>query len=137
MMLLNLSKFYHLYVKHQPNNYALCILHSALLYILRSMLKESDSIVSTASASHRVKIRQSGSAFCPPRSLRRVKTEDEKLKIAGVLELADKQASDTCVFNMRVQVPSPAPSLKSLENTTFSRLFTFLFSPMFRWQTHR
>lgn len=28
---------------------------------------------------------------------------------AGVLELADKQASDTCVFNMRVQVPSPAP----------------------------
>ena len=30
-------------------------------------------------------------------------------KDAGVLELADKQASDTCVFNMRVQVPSPAP----------------------------
>ena len=39
----------------------------------------------------------------------RVKIEDENLKIAGVLELADKQASDTCVFNMRVQVPSPAP----------------------------
>ena len=32
------------------------------------------------------------------------------LKYAGVLELADKQASDTCVFNMRVQVPSPAPN---------------------------
>ena len=31
-------------------------------------------------------------------------------KTAGVLELADKQASDTCVFNMRVQVPSPAPT---------------------------
>ena len=31
------------------------------------------------------------------------------LQFAGVLELADKQASDTCVFNMRVQVPSPAP----------------------------
>ena len=58
----------------------------------------------------------------------RVKIEDKKLKIAGVLELADKQASDTCVFNMRVQVPSPAPSLKSLENTTFSRLFAFYFS---------
>ena len=24
--------------------------------------------------------------------------------------MADKQASDTCVFNMRVQVPSPAPA---------------------------
>ena len=40
--------------------------------------------------------------------------ESTKLKksisIAGVLELADKQASDTCVFNMRVQVPSPAPA---------------------------
>ena len=43
----------------------------------------------------------------------RVKIEDEKLKIAGVLELADKQASDTCVFNMRVQVPSPAPKKDS------------------------
>ena len=35
------------------------------------------------------------------------------LYFAGVLELADKQASDTCVFNMRVQVPSPAPSKKT------------------------
>ena len=42
---------------------------------------------------------------CSPR----VKIEDNNKKIAGVLELADKQASDTCVFNMRVQVPSPAP----------------------------
>ena len=46
----------------------------------------------------------------------RVKMEDENLKIAGVLELADKQASDTCVFNMRVQIPSPAPC----EGTTTS-----------------
>ena len=35
-------------------------------------------------------------------------------KAAGVLELADKQASDTCVFNMRVQVPSPAPKLQTV-----------------------
>ena len=37
-------------------------------------------------------------------------TAKNLISIAGVLELADKQASDTCVFNMRVQVPSPAPA---------------------------
>ena len=42
------------------------------------------------------------------------KNRERKLKIAGVLELADKQASDTCVFNMRVQVPSPAPTKNAL-----------------------
>ena len=39
---------------------------------------------------------------------------DRGLKYAGVLELADKQASDTCVFNMRVQIPSPAPKRQRL-----------------------
>ena len=41
-------------------------------------------------------------------------------KTAGVLELADKQASDTCVFNMRVQVPSPAPEKDSGLDTILS-----------------
>ena len=36
-----------------------------------------------------------------------------------MLELADKQASDTCVFNMRVQVPSPAPKKSYHFDTTF------------------
>ena len=43
-------------------------------------------------------------------------TAKNLISIAGVLELADKQASDTCVFNMRVQIPSPAPC----EGTTTS-----------------
>ena len=35
-----------------------------------------------------------------------------------------------------VQIPSPAPNPKSLENTTFLRLFAFAFQHLFRWQTH-
>ena len=36
----------------------------------------------------------------------------------------------------RAEIPSSAPSPKSLENVVFSRLFAFLFAPIFRWQTH-
>ena len=38
--------------------------------------------------------------------------------------MADKQASDTCVFNMRVQVPSPAPK-NTAEKDTFSAVFFY------------
>ena len=55
----------------------------------------------------------------PPRVFSPCKNRGQQLKIAGVLELADKQASDTCVFNMRVQVPSPAPKKSYHFDTTF------------------
>ena len=57
----------------------------------------------------------------------RIKIEDNNKKIAGVLELADKQASDTCVFNMRVQVPSPAPNSRNPNPKPVGEGFGFLF----------
>ena len=59
------------------------------------------------------------------------KNRERNLKIAGVLELADKQASDTCVFNMRVQVPSPAPVGSADSQISLSvLLFFFILLPM-------
>ena len=49
---------------------------------------------------------------------------------AGVLELADKQASDTCVFNMRVQVPSPAPWRVFLQHLKCCRTLAFFISQL-------
>ena len=60
-------------------------------------------------------------------------TAKNLISIAGVLELADKQASDTCVFNMRVQVPSPAPKKSyHIDTTFFIQVADLVYHPFLR-----